>query len=86
MFSSDGFDLERKFTKGEPFFQGKVAARAKLEELCNADPSRGYTLMLNGMFTDFVVRDNMFFLTPDRKSAYFLGDPEAPLALTHSEE
>jgi len=81
-----GMDLEREEARAESYFVNKLKVRKHLEEKVSKDPSKGYTYILVGMFSDFTLNYNILFLSDDKKSASFLGEPDAKLTTTHSDD
>ncbi|KAF9552292.1 NAD(P)-binding protein [Agrocybe pediades] len=83
-----GADLTHPVVSKEPYAVGKIEARKQLEERARKDQSIGYTYVITGMFSDFILRPhvNVLGLSEDRRSAKFLGAPDAVLTTTHTED
>ena len=70
----------------EPFFAPKGQVRKALEERVSKDDSLGYTYVMTGIFSDVMVAGNILGLSEDKKTAKFLGEPDALLTSTHPDE
>ncbi|KDR76013.1 hypothetical protein GALMADRAFT_279302 [Galerina marginata CBS 339.88] len=81
-----GMDLSKELASTESYFVNKLKVRKHLEDKVSKDASKGYTYIMVGMFSDFMLQYNILFLSDDKKSASFLGDPEAKLSTTQSDD
>lgn len=81
-----GSDLTDPIVSKVPFFAPKIEVRKWLEERCSKDSSLGYTYVMNGIISNFMIQRNVLGLSEDKKTAKFLGDPNALLTATHTDE
>ncbi|KDR76012.1 hypothetical protein GALMADRAFT_139768 [Galerina marginata CBS 339.88] len=81
-----GADLTNEVAHGESYFANKVKVRNYLEEKVRNDPTKGYTYIMTSLFSDFMIQYNILFLSEDKKSANFLGKPDALLTTTYSDD
>ena len=79
-------NLTRPEPQSELYFENKLKVRKHLEEKVSKDASKGYTYILVGMFSDVILGYNILGLSDDKKSAAFLGEPDAKVTSTHSDE
>ncbi|KAH9481224.1 Isoflavone reductase-like protein IRL [Psilocybe cubensis] len=81
-----GMDLTRPEIQEESFFARKLNIRKHLEHVVSQDPSRGFTYILVGMWSNWMLDFNIFGLSDDKKSATFVGAPDTLLTTTHAED
>ncbi|CAG8978251.1 hypothetical protein HYALB_00009148 [Hymenoscyphus albidus] len=81
-----GSDMEHPKCRDEAYFKDKVATRRHLEKSIQEDPELGYTYVMVGLFSEYFFEYNILGLSEDKKSATFIGDPEARLTTTLSTE
>ncbi|KAK9357648.1 hypothetical protein V1504DRAFT_436546 [Lipomyces starkeyi] len=81
-----GADLTRDGTREESYFVNKIAARKHLAKRVKEDPSLGYTYVMTGLFSDFMIQFNTIFLSEDKKSANFTCFREARFSTTLSDD
>lgn len=79
-------DLSRPEIQNESFFVHKLNVRKHLENVVSQDPSRGFTYIMVGMWSNWMLDFNIFGLSDDKKSASFVGAPNTVLTTTHAEE
>jgi len=81
-----GPDFSNPVAAQESFFAPKLQVRKALEERASKDNSLGYTYVMTGIFSDFMVENNILGLSEDKRTATFLGDPDSLLTSTHTDE
>jgi len=64
----------------------KIQVRKALEESVKKDSSLGYTYVMTGIFSDFMIESNVLGISENKKTARFIGDPNVLLTATHTEE
>ncbi|CAG8956480.1 hypothetical protein HYFRA_00003866 [Hymenoscyphus fraxineus] len=93
-YSLHGSDMAHPKCRDEAYFKDKVATRRHLEKRIQEDPELGYTYVMVrepflvsskvGLFSEYFFEYNILGLSEDKKSATFIGDPEARLTTTLS--
>ncbi|OAP61364.1 hypothetical protein AYL99_03567 [Fonsecaea erecta] len=81
-----GPDLNHPAVKDELYFAGKIAVRKYIEERMQADASLGFTCLMTGALSDFLLESNILGLSEDQRSVVYLGNPDARVSVTHSDD
>ncbi|KAF4630751.1 hypothetical protein G7Y89_g7383 [Cudoniella acicularis] len=81
-----GADLSHPVSLPEAYFKNKIATRKHLEARVAADPTKGYTYILVGLFTEVFLAYNALGLSEDRRSARIIGAPGERVSITSAQD
>jgi len=80
--SEIGLDISRPGFAKEKYWQDKLVTRRYLADLVKRNPRFGYTILLIGMVTEFVVETPLFGVDKEKKTVDFVGTPESKITFT----
>ncbi|KIX96718.1 uncharacterized protein Z520_07437 [Fonsecaea multimorphosa CBS 102226] len=81
-----GPDLNHPAIRDELYFVGKIVTRKYIEGKMQADTSLGFTCVMTGALSDFLLESNVLGLSEDQRSVVYLGHPDARISVTHSDD
>ncbi|EXJ66198.1 uncharacterized protein A1O5_10814 [Cladophialophora psammophila CBS 110553] len=82
----DGPNLNHAAIRDELYFADKLALRKHIEARVQADTSLGFTYVMTGALSDFLLESNVLGLNEDKRSAIYFGSPDARVSTTHSDD
>jgi uncharacterized protein YbjT (DUF2867 family) len=80
--SEIGVDIAKPIFANERYFTSKLATRRHLADLAAKNSGFGYTLLMIGMVTEFVVLTPLFGVDKEKKTVDFIGEDSTKITMT----